>query len=101
MMAAMAAEVIIRPACAARHRRAPERPAKKSADELTGDGTDHQTRACTGSRTDHIGVSGDRPHRLRLEATRLRPLKGEDGKSYSLAYAAGMRSREHSKGQQG
>ena len=33
MMAAMAAEVIIRPACAARHRRAPERPAKKSADE--------------------------------------------------------------------
>jgi hypothetical protein len=60
MMAAVAAEVIIRPACAARHRRAPERPAKKSANEPTGDGTDrtsdHQTRACTGSRTDHIGV---------------------------------------------
>ena len=53
MMAAMAAEVIIRPAYAARHRRAPERPAKKSADEPTGDGTDrtsdHQTRACTGA----------------------------------------------------
>jgi hypothetical protein len=58
MMAEMAAEVIIRPACAARHRRAPERPTKKSADEPTGHGTDrtsdHQTRACT----DHIGVGG-------------------------------------------
>ena len=31
---------IIRPACAARHPRAPERPAKKSADEPTGDDTD-------------------------------------------------------------
>ena len=50
MMAAMAAEVIIRPACAARHRSAQERPAKKSAGEPTGDGpdrtSDHQTRAC-------------------------------------------------------
>jgi hypothetical protein len=42
-------------------------------------------RACTGSGTDHIGAGGwrncqDRPRRLRLEAARLRPKKGVDGK---------------------
>jgi hypothetical protein len=77
MMAAMAAEVTIRPACAARHRRAPETPTKKSADEPTGDGTDrtsdHQTRACTGSRTEHIGVGGWRNCQVAVIAFVLKP----------------------------
>jgi hypothetical protein len=72
--------VIIRPACAARHLRAPERPTKNPpmSPPVTAPTGRPPDRACTGSRTDHIGVGGwrncqDRPHRLRLEAARLRP----------------------------
>ena len=81
-MAATAAEVIIRPACAAPHRwpqkgRPKNPPMSPPATAPTGPATT-RPRACAGSRTDHIGVGGwrscqDRRHRLRLEAARLRP----------------------------